>query len=67
MECGRGFRCKMKSDIPHRWEALRTQLDEGIKKMFVMLLLDPIDHNTDLDPGPGAGNQFTGYESTAAQ
>jgi len=56
MECGRGFRCKMKSDIPFLGrEALQQQLDHGIKKLFVMLLLDPIDHSVDLDPWPWGG------------
>ena len=36
-------------------EALQTQLDTGIKKMFVMLILDHIDHNSDLDPWPWGG------------
>jgi len=56
MECGRGFRCKMKSDIPFIGrEALQKQLDEGIEKMFVMLLLDPSEHHSDLDPWPWGG------------
>ena len=36
-------------------EALQAQLDDGVKKLFVMLLLDPVDHNTDLDPWPWGG------------
>jgi len=56
MECGRAFRCKMKSDIPFIGrEALQNQLEQGVKKLFVMLLLDPVDHNTDLDPWPWGG------------
>lgn len=56
MECGRSFRCKMKSDIPFIGrEALQDQVDNGVRKLFVMLLLDPIDHNTDLDPWPWGG------------
>ena len=56
MECGRGFRCKMKSDIPFIGrEALQRQLDEGVRKLFVMLQLDNVDHNSDLDPWPWGG------------
>jgi len=56
MECGRGFRCKMKSDIPFIGrEALQQQMEEGVRKLFVMLQLDPVDHNSDLDPWPWGG------------
>ena len=56
MECGRGFRCKMKSDVPFIGrEALQDQLDNGVKKLFVMLLLETGEHNTDLDPWPWGG------------
>ena len=56
MECGRGFRCKMKSGIDFIGrDALQNQLDNGVRKLFVMLLLDPVDHNTDLDPWPWGG------------
>jgi len=59
MECGRGFRCKMKSDIPFIGrEALQDQIDNGVKKMFVMLLLDPIDHSADIDPWPWGGESI---------
>jgi len=59
MECGRGFRCKMKSDVPFIGrEALQEQLDNGVKKMFVMLLLDPVDHHSDLDPWPWGGESI---------
>ena len=36
-------------------EALQEQLDNGIRKLFVMLLLDPLDHHSDLDPWPWGG------------
>ena len=56
MECGRAFRCKMESDIDFIGrEALQEQLTRGVRRMFVMLLLDPVDHNTDLDPWPWGG------------
>ena len=56
MECGRGFRCKMKSGIDFIGrDALQNQLNNGVRKLFVMLLLDPVDHNTDLDPWPWGG------------
>jgi pyruvate dehydrogenase phosphatase regulatory subunit len=46
----------MKSDIPFIGrEALQRQLDEGVRKLFVMLQLDNVDHNSDLDPWPWGG------------
>jgi len=59
MECGRAFRCKMKSDIPFIGrEALQEQVEQGVKKLFVMLLLDPIEHSSDLDPWPWGGESI---------
>merc|ERR1719295_194055 len=59
MECGRAFRCKMKSDIPFIGrEALQEQVEEGVKKLFVMLLLDPVEHSSDLDPWPWGGESI---------
>jgi len=59
MECGRAFRCKMKSDIPFIGrEALQEQVEQGVKKLFVMLLLDPVEHSSDLDPWPWGGESI---------
>jgi len=73
MECGRAFRCKMKSDIPFIGrEALQAQVDHGVRKLFVMLLLDPMEHSSDLDPWPWGGesiyrnDEFCGTVTTAS-
>ena len=34
------------------------QVEQGVKKLFVMLLLDPIEHSSDLDPWPGGGESI---------
>ena len=34
------------------------QVEEGVKKLFVMLLLDPIEHSSDLDPWPWGGESI---------
>jgi len=59
MESGRESRVKMKSDIDFIGkEALQKQVDEGVKKLFVMLLLEQMDHNSDLDPWPWGGESI---------
>jgi len=73
MECGRSFRCKMKTNIPFIGrEALEAQLEHGVRKLFIMLLLDPSDHSTELDPWPWGGetiyrnNQYCGTVTTTS-
>ena len=34
------------------------QVEQGVKKLFVMLLLDPIEHSSDLDPWPWGGESI---------
>ena len=34
------------------------QVEEGVKKLFVMLLLDPVEHSSDLDPWPWGGESI---------
>eukprot|EP00096_Caligus_rogercresseyi_P012934 TRINITY_DN5598_c0_g1_i1.p1 TRINITY_DN5598_c0_g1~~TRINITY_DN5598_c0_g1_i1.p1 ORF type:complete len:555 (-),score=136.45 TRINITY_DN5598_c0_g1_i1:141-1805(-) len=51
LECGRAFRVKSHGDFIGK-EALLKQKKEGIRKMFVMFLLDPLEHDSDTDPWP---------------
>ena len=34
------------------------QVEQGVKKLFVMLLLDPVEHSSDLDPWPWGGESI---------
>jgi pyruvate dehydrogenase phosphatase regulatory subunit len=54
LECGRGFRVKLNSDIPFIGkEALMKQKQEGVRRMYVQLLVD--DHDPEIDPWPWGG------------
>ena len=33
-------------------------MEHGVKKLFVMLLLDPVEHSSDLDPWPWGGESI---------
>ena len=73
MECDRAKRCKLDSDIDFIGkDALLQQKELGVKRLFVMLLLDPVDHNTDLDPWPWGGepvyrdDKFCGTVTTSS-
>ena len=35
-----------------------SQMEQGVKKLFVMLLLDPVEHSSDLDPWPWGGESI---------
>ncbi|XP_040572212.1 pyruvate dehydrogenase phosphatase regulatory subunit, mitochondrial [Lepeophtheirus salmonis] len=51
LECGRAFRVKSNGDFIGK-EALLRQKEEGLTKLLVMLLLDPLEHDTNVDPWP---------------
>ena len=52
-DCGRNFRVKLNTDIDFIGkDAIKRIEVEGRKKVLVMLLLDPVDHDTDTDPWP---------------
>ncbi|KAK6025479.1 glycine cleavage T-protein, partial [Ostertagia ostertagi] len=52
VECGRSFRVDFKKDFIGK-EALEKQLERGVSKRFVQLLVD--NHDKDLDPWPQGG------------
>lgn len=53
VECGRIWRTKVNSDIDFIGkDALKKQMEEGINKMMVMLLLNNKEHDTEVDPWP---------------
>lgn len=73
VECMRDFRCKLNTDIHFIGrKAIEEQRAKGIRRMFVMLLLDSVEHNTELDPWPWGGEPifrdevFCGTVTTAS-
>ncbi|WKX92314.1 hypothetical protein Q1695_010386 [Nippostrongylus brasiliensis] len=52
VECGRSFRVDFKKDFIGK-EALEKQLERGVSKRFVQLLVD--NHDMELDPWPQGG------------
>jgi len=70
LECGRGFRVKLDSDMDFIGkEALTRQKQEGVRRMYVQLTLD--DHDPEIDPWPWCGEpiyrngEFAGMVTTA--
>ena len=77
VECMRDYRCKLDKKIPFIGrEAIEDQRKNGIKRMFVMLLLQNTglveEHNSDVDPWPWGGEpiyrdgEFCGTVTTAS-
>ena len=70
LECGRGFRVKLNSDINFIGrEALLKQKQEGVQRMYVQFQLD--DHDPEIDPWPWGSEpiyrngEFAGMVTTA--
>ncbi|XP_046657941.1 pyruvate dehydrogenase phosphatase regulatory subunit, mitochondrial-like [Daphnia pulicaria] len=70
LECGRGFRVKLNSDINFIGrEALLKQKKEGVQRMYVQFQLD--DHDPEIDPWPWGSEpiyrngEFAGMVTTA--
>ncbi|XP_076045354.1 pyruvate dehydrogenase phosphatase regulatory subunit, mitochondrial [Oratosquilla oratoria] len=69
LECGRGFRVKLHKDIDFIGRsALQQQASEGVKRMYVQLVLE--DHDPEVDPWPWGGEpiyrngQYVGVTTT---